>query len=97
MLYILVSKKSGAGFTIRLLLSNNSFHVYVSNPPGAMPAPFSNFPPIVGVRWYNVFVLTVTPLIAGYGLLVAPLHRGTVVFSMLYYVFSMLGQSVLSV
>lgn len=57
-----------------------------------MPVPFSNnFPPIVGVRWFNVFVLTIIPMIAGYGLLVTPFRRATFVYAMLYYVFSMLG------
>jgi stearoyl-CoA desaturase (Delta-9 desaturase) len=66
-----------------------------------MPAPSSapskkSFPPIIGVRWFNVSVLTITPLVAAYGLRVAPLHRGTVAFAMLYYVFSMLGEPHLS-
>lgn len=52
----------------------------------------NNFPPIVGVRWFNVSVLTLTPAIAGYGLLVAPVYCKTAVFAVLYYVFSMLGE-----
>ncbi|KAJ6598464.1 delta 9-fatty acid desaturase protein [Mycena vulgaris] len=49
------------------------------------------FPPIEGVRWFNVSVLVVTPLIALYGLLFVPLDRRTIMFAAAYYVFSMIG------
>lgn len=48
-------------------------------------------PAITGVRWFNLAILTVTPAIAVYGLVLAPRLRGTVTFAVLYYVFSMLG------
>ena len=51
------------------------------------------FPPTRGVRWFNVVVLTLTPLIAGYGIIGVVLSRETVLFSVAYYVFSMLGES----
>jgi len=50
-----------------------------------------NFPSITGVRWFNLAVLGLTPAIAGYGLLVLPRIGGTMLFAMIYYVFSMLG------
>jgi stearoyl-CoA desaturase (delta-9 desaturase) len=63
-----------------------------------MPPPLmNNFPPIIGVRWFNLSVLIVTPVVAGYGLFVAPLLRGTALFAMLYYVFSMLGELLVNV
>ncbi|KAF8981857.1 hypothetical protein BDQ17DRAFT_1379305 [Cyathus striatus] len=50
-----------------------------------------NFPDTHGVRWFNVGVLTVTPAIAVYGLLFAQQRRETMFFSVVYYIFSMLG------
>lgn len=51
-----------------------------------------NFPQITGVRWFNVAVLTLTPAIAVYGMICVPLQRKTLIFSVLYYIFSMLGR-----
>jgi len=50
-----------------------------------------NLPPMTGVRWVNVLTLTITPTIAAWGLFFAPLVFKTVVFAVVYYVFSMLG------
>ncbi|KAJ7621244.1 delta 9-fatty acid desaturase protein [Roridomyces roridus] len=50
-----------------------------------------NFPPIEGVRWFNVAVLTLTPLTALYGILVIPFDRRTILFAIAYYLFSMIG------
>ncbi|KAK0194097.1 delta 9-fatty acid desaturase protein [Armillaria mellea] len=52
---------------------------------------FDNFPPIKGVRWFNVWVFIVTPLLGMAGFFYAPSSRATASFSVLYYVFSMLG------
>ncbi|KAF9465895.1 delta 9-fatty acid desaturase protein [Collybia nuda] len=57
-----------------------------------MPPPSkSKLPAITGVRWFNLAILTITPAIAVYGLVLAPRLRGTITFAVLYYVFSMLG------
>ncbi|KAJ3571726.1 hypothetical protein NP233_g3564 [Leucocoprinus birnbaumii] len=50
-----------------------------------------NFPPVVGIRWFNVAVLTITPTIALYGFTNLSLKKETMIFSVLYYIFSMLG------
>ncbi|PPR00686.1 hypothetical protein CVT24_000974 [Panaeolus cyanescens] len=49
------------------------------------------FPSTKGIRGFNLAVLTVTPLIAVYGLWKGNIIRGTSYFAFLYYVFSMLG------
>ncbi|KAF7303796.1 Acyl-CoA desaturase [Mycena indigotica] len=49
------------------------------------------FPPIVGIRWFNVAVLLLTPLVACLGLVFVPLDRKTCAFSLAYYLFSMFG------
>ncbi|TFK37131.1 hypothetical protein BDQ12DRAFT_222818 [Crucibulum laeve] len=49
------------------------------------------FPATNGIRWFNVAVLAITPAIAVYGLLFAHRRQETIIFSMLYYIFSMLG------
>ncbi|KAF9475742.1 delta 9-fatty acid desaturase protein [Pholiota conissans] len=51
------------------------------------------FPGTKGVRWFNVAVLVITPLIALYGLYASSdgIRRKTAIFAGLYYVFSMLG------
>ncbi|RPD74608.1 hypothetical protein L226DRAFT_78784 [Lentinus tigrinus ALCF2SS1-7] len=43
------------------------------------------------VRWFNLGVLTITPAIGLYGLRTAPLRAQTLLWSILYYVISMLG------
>ncbi|KIY52154.1 delta 9-fatty acid desaturase protein [Fistulina hepatica ATCC 64428] len=53
--------------------------------------PNSNFPAVVGFRWFNICVLVATPLIALYGLTAISRQRETVFFAIAYYVFSMLG------
>ncbi len=52
---------------------------------------FDDFPPIKGVRWFNVFVFLATPAIGIAGFWIAPFSRATTTFALLYYVFSMLG------
>ncbi|KAJ7489365.1 delta 9-fatty acid desaturase protein [Mycena latifolia] len=54
-------------------------------------APERKFPPIEGVRWFNVSILVGTPLIALYGLLFVPFDRRTIMFAFAYYLFSMIG------
>ncbi|KAJ7705420.1 delta 9-fatty acid desaturase protein [Mycena rosella] len=54
-------------------------------------APEHKFPPIEGIRWFNVCILVGTPLIALYGLLFVPFDRRTLVFAFAYYLFSMIG------
>ncbi|KAG2004543.1 hypothetical protein CC2G_003094 [Coprinopsis cinerea AmutBmut pab1-1] len=50
------------------------------------------FPPIHGIRWFNVAVLTATPFLALYGLLATPhYNRATIAFAVVYYIFTMLG------
>ncbi|KAF7324722.1 Acyl-CoA desaturase [Mycena kentingensis (nom. inval.)] len=49
------------------------------------------FPPIVGVRWFNVAVLLITPLVGLYGLVFVPVQRKTAAFAVAYYLFSMFG------
>ncbi|CAK5274223.1 unnamed protein product [Mycena citricolor] len=48
------------------------------------------FPQIVGVRWFNVAVLLLTPMPAAYGLWYVPVTLKTAVFAILYYFFSMI-------
>ncbi|KAF9451566.1 hypothetical protein P691DRAFT_796578 [Macrolepiota fuliginosa MF-IS2] len=50
-----------------------------------------DFPPVVGIRWFNVVVLTITPAISLYGFAILPMRRETAIFSIIYYIFSMLG------
>jgi len=52
-----------------------------------------NFPPTTGIRWFNVVVLTLTPLIAVYGLWTVKIRRETGFFAVAYYIFSMLGET----
>ncbi|KAF8914806.1 delta-9 CoA desaturase [Mucidula mucida] len=52
---------------------------------------FDDFPPIKGVRWFNVFVFLATPAIGIAGFWLAEFSRATTAFAFLYYVFSMLG------
>ncbi|KAF7369083.1 Acyl-CoA desaturase [Mycena venus] len=56
-----------------------------------MATELHKFPPIEGVRWFNVAVLVLTPLAAIYGLVFVPLDRRTVIFACAYYLFSMIG------
>ncbi|KAF7377634.1 Acyl-CoA desaturase [Mycena sanguinolenta] len=56
-----------------------------------MSTAFDKFPPIEGIRWFNVAVLVLTPLIATYGLVFVPLDWKTVIFACAYYWFSMIG------
>ncbi|KAN0082611.1 hypothetical protein V8E55_008406 [Tylopilus felleus] len=49
------------------------------------------FPPITGIRWFNLGVLVITPALALYGLLRVPILPSTLVWTALYYIFSMLG------
>jgi hypothetical protein len=51
------------------------------------------FPPTKGIRWFNLTVLTLTPLVAFYGLWTVKVRRDTGFFAIAYYVFSMLGES----
>ena len=49
------------------------------------------FPSVTRVRWFNLSILTITPVLAIYGLLTVLPDSRTSVFAILYYIFSMLG------
>lgn len=51
-----------------------------------------SFPRITGIRWFNLGVLVITPALSLYGLFQAPILMRTVVWTALYYIFSMLGK-----
>ena len=44
------------------------------------------------IKWFNLSVLTITPIIGLYGLRTTPLLPYTLVWAALYYVISMLGE-----
>ncbi|THV00429.1 delta 9-fatty acid desaturase protein [Dendrothele bispora CBS 962.96] len=50
-----------------------------------------NFPKLRGIRWFNLGILVITPCIAAFGFLVAPLCYQTMLFSICYFIFTMLG------
>lgn len=50
------------------------------------------FPPITGVRWFNLAVLVITPALSLHGLFRVPILTRTVIWTALYYCFSMLGK-----
>ncbi|TBU38077.1 hypothetical protein BD309DRAFT_1084279 [Dichomitus squalens] len=52
---------------------------------------FATFPIIRGVEWFNLAILLVTPLVSVYGIVYVPLKSKTLVFSLLYFWFSILG------
>jgi len=52
----------------------------------------SNPPPTTQIRWFNVAILTITPAVTAYGLWAVEARRGIVGFSIVYYIFSMLGE-----
>lgn len=54
--------------------------------------PTEKFPPITGIRWFNLAILTITPAVAWYGLLYVQCCRRTLIFSGMYYLFSMFGE-----
>lgn len=45
-----------------------------------------------GVRWFNVFVFILTPVIGFAGFWLADYNNKTMAWSILYYIFSMLGK-----
>ncbi|TFK23314.1 delta 9-fatty acid desaturase protein [Coprinopsis marcescibilis] len=51
----------------------------------------SQFPPTAGIRWFNVGVLTMTSILSIYGLYTVHYNRQTTLFSVAYYIFTMLG------
>jgi stearoyl-CoA desaturase (delta-9 desaturase) len=57
-----------------------------------MPQTFEGFPPTHGIRWFNVAILVLTPLLALYGLCTMHISRATGLFAVTYYTFSMLGE-----
>jgi hypothetical protein len=52
-------------------------------------APLAHF--LHRIRWMNLAVLTVTPSLALYGLWSTSIQRPTLLFTIAYYLFSMLG------
>ena len=71
----------------------------MSTPPAkTSPSPttykFHSFTSILSrVRWFNLAVLSLTPAFALYGICTRKLTRPTLIFSILYYFFTLLGQS----
>lgn len=55
------------------------------------PVTFSNW--YKQVRWFNLSVIAVTPLVALYGATTTHLDIRTFCFCVFYYVFNMIGQS----
>jgi stearoyl-CoA desaturase (Delta-9 desaturase) len=51
----------------------------------------AGFPHILGIRWFNLSVLVISPTIALYGLLVVPFQLKTMLASLLYYAIAILG------
>ncbi|KAF8436257.1 hypothetical protein L210DRAFT_3762346 [Boletus edulis BED1] len=49
------------------------------------------FPSIAGVKWFNLSVLVITPALSLYGLFRVPILSKSVVWSAVYYIFSMVG------
>ncbi|OBZ71977.1 Acyl-CoA desaturase [Grifola frondosa] len=43
------------------------------------------------IRWFNLAILTITPLVGLYGIYTTPLHLKTFVWACVYYAFSMIG------
>ncbi|THU81583.1 hypothetical protein K435DRAFT_972295 [Dendrothele bispora CBS 962.96] len=72
---------------------HSSIHSFLPDilPPRIFTSATSNFPRIRGIRWFNLAIFLITPLIAVVGFLMVPLRGLTMWFSVLYYVFSMLG------
>lgn len=48
------------------------------------------------VRWFNLAILTITPAIGVYGSRTTPLRASTLLWSIAYYVISMLGMCLAS-
>ena len=46
------------------------------------------------VRWFNLAVLTITPALGVYGAFTTPLRTPTLLWSVAYYVISMLGMGI---
>lgn len=72
-------EQSQAGYT-------STLHVTASRPPLTL----SNF--VTEIRWFNLSVVTLTPLLAIFGLYTTNLHKATVAFSVLCYIINMLGK-----
>lgn len=51
------------------------------------------FPSITGVRWFNLGVLTITPLVALYGIIFVPMHLASMLSAVFYYCVTMIGMS----
>lgn len=49
------------------------------------------------VRWFNLAVLTITPLVGLYGIVTTPLSANTLIWSFVCYVFSMIGELAIAV
>ena len=80
------------GYHLRTLcpsVSNNSRMILLSY---LIPSYWiRGFPPIVGIRWFNLLVLAVAPALALYGFIALSLRKETMLFSLSYYLFSMIG------
>ena len=61
-------------------------HVTASHPPNTLGTLLSR------VRWFNLGVVTLTPLFSIYGLYTTKLHKATVAFAFLCYLFNMFGE-----
>jgi len=52
---------------------------------------FGGFPPIQGVRWFDVAILLLMPALSIYGMLYVPLKAETAYLSAFFYFWTMLG------
>jgi len=53
---------------------------------------WERFPTTRGIRWFNFLALSITHLIAAYGLWTVEIRKNTALFAVAYYAFSMLGE-----
>lgn len=58
--------------------------------PPLPPVTWQNF--YKEIRWFNLAVVVLTPILALYGLWTTKLQTLTVIFSVAYYVFNMIGE-----
>jgi hypothetical protein len=54
-------------------------------------SPFSRFPTVHGIEWFNLGVLVCTPLVALWGILHIPMQRPTVILALIHFFVTMIG------
>lgn len=67
-------------------VSSRSLQLTAPRPPITR----TNF--IYEIRWFNLAVVTLTPLLSIYGLCTTKLHKATIAFSIVCYVVNMIGE-----